>query len=40
MPVGASVGGDGCWLAVLDRELVLFIAETLVAMESAVDAEA
>ena len=40
MPVGATVGDDGCWLAVLDRELVLFIAETLVAMESAVGAEA
>ena len=40
MPAAATAGGGGCWLAVLDRELVLFIAETLVAMESAVDAEA
>ena len=40
MPAAAAaVGGGGCWLAVLDRELVLLIAETLVAMDSA-DAEA
>lgn len=39
MPAAAAVGSGGCWLAVLDRELVLFIAETLVAMDSA-DAEA
>ena len=39
MPAAAAVGGGGCWLAVLDRELVLLIAETLVAMDSA-DADA
>lgn len=39
MPAAAAAGSGGCWLAVLDRELVMFIAETLVAMDSA-DAEA